>query len=109
MKAIFPLILLAITFGLCQASQHVFSIQGTDLYLNNQEFEQPVELQLNIGDHLLYIWSLDDGFRFDKIVLGMREESPTGTGSGPPGRFTQRKRCTGADPGGFAPYAGRRP
>lgn len=39
MKAIFSLILLAITFSFCQASQHVFSIQGTDLYLNNQEFK----------------------------------------------------------------------
>ena len=51
-------------------------------YRRKQEFEQPAELQLNKGDHLLYIWSRDDGFRFDKIVLRMREESLTGTGSG---------------------------
>lgn len=43
-------------------------------------FEAPARLVLSAGDHVLNIWSRDDGFKFDRIVLTLAAERPTGPG-----------------------------
>jgi hypothetical protein len=49
-------------------------------YRRKHEFEQPGALYLSKGSHLLYVWSRDDGFCFDKIVLSKEPGIPVGKG-----------------------------
>jgi hypothetical protein len=40
----------------------------------------PAMLELTVGDHTLNVWSRDDGFMFDKVVLALSPEKPVGFG-----------------------------
>lgn len=57
-------------------------------------FESPASLELAAGDHVVNIWSRDDGFKFDRIALTLAAERPVGLGPEP--SATQAETAAGS-------------
>lgn len=57
-------------------------------------YEGTAQLTLTKGDHSLYVWSRDDAFRLDKILLSLSDAAPEGIGPAESIEATKFKQST---------------